>query len=102
MSDSHASQETHAAPPAEPQFIPEELVEFKADDTEAGKNIGRMLVAFFVCLLVLVAGVNVLMNRTINARGADMTAPFAEEGHGAEGHGEEGHGTKGDGGEHHG
>ena len=45
MTESHAVAEVHAAPPAEPQFIPEELVEFKADDTEAGKNIGRMLVA---------------------------------------------------------
>lgn len=98
MTESHAVAEVHAAPPAEPQFIPEELVEFKADDTEAGKNIGRMLVAFFVCLLTLVVGVNVLMNRTIHSRGSEMAAPFAEEGHAD--HGEEEHASEGDGHQH--
>ena len=87
MSDSHASPEAHAAPSTEAQFIPEELVEFKADDREAGKNIGKMLIAFFFCLLFLVTFVNVLMQRAISARDADMNAPFAEESHGGDHHG---------------
>jgi len=78
--------DSHAAPSAEPQFIPEELVEFKADDREAGKNIGKMLVAFFVCLLFLVTVVNVMMDRTIHARATDMKAPFSGEAHGSDHH----------------
>jgi len=77
MSENH---DPHT-PASEPQFIPEELVEFKADDTEAGKNIGRMLVAFFVCLLVLVAGVNLLMERVVQARSTEINAPFAQDHH---------------------
>jgi len=82
MSDSHVSHETHAAPnPTEPQFIPEELVEFKADDTEAGKNIGRMLVAFFFCLLFLVIFVNFFTNSWVNTSSSTLNAPLTDAHH---------------------
>ncbi len=92
MSDSHASSESPTAASTEPQFIPEELVEFKADDREAGVNIGKMLVLFFICLLVLVSGVNLLMDRTVKMEDQEMTVPFADEGHGEDGHADDHHG----------
>lgn len=82
MSDTHASHDTHAAPVStEPQFIPEELIEFKADDTEAGKNIGRMLVAFFFCLLFLVIFVNLFTNDWVASRSSTLNTPLVDSHH---------------------
>ncbi|MFO1021607.1 MAG: hypothetical protein U0903_13055 [Planctomycetales bacterium] len=65
----------------EPKFVPEELVEFKADDAEAGKRIGQMLVLFFITLFTLVTTVNLFTSGWVNFRDANATKPHVTEEH---------------------
>jgi len=51
-----AAAESHAHPapnlPLNELFEPNEIAQFEADDTEAGKNIGKMLSIFFLYTLI--------------------------------------------------
>lgn len=77
----HVPSHDHAVDAAEPRFVPEELVEFKADDAEAGKNIGKMLVLFFLCLFVLVTTVNVFTNGWVKFRSENAKQSIVTEEH---------------------